>query len=217
MVAGQRLSDSYRFQVQPCRKGRRCRDALHAVARGPSRILPKMRIFWQENQPIPGREEGGTSVMRAKAILVVMVCLLPAQLRAQAPPAMDVGARVRVWTPEMRKVTGRVEALTSDALALLPDGQTASVSMPVATLIRIEISHGLLSRKTSAWKRAKWGAVIGAVPGAVSLGLQHEQVGGGSSAAKAAALGAWSGGLFGGLIGAAFGAAHPGENWERVR
>ena len=89
--------------------------------------------------------------------------------------------------------------------------------MPVATLTSIEISRGLLSRKNSAWKRAKWGALIGAVPGAISLGLQHEEVGGGTSVAQAAALGAWSGGLFGGLVGAVVGAAHPGENWERVR
>lgn len=155
--------------------------------------------------------------MRAKLILILIVCLLPVQLAAQATPAIDVGARIRVWTSDMRKFTGRVEALTSDILVLQPDGQTASVSMPVATLIRIEISRGLLSRKNSAWRHAKWGAVIGAVPGAISLGLQHEQVGGGSSVAKATALGAWSGGLFGGLIGAVVGAAHPGENWERVR
>jgi len=155
--------------------------------------------------------------MRATLTLIAIVCLLPVQLPAQAPPAIDVGARIRVWTSDMRKVTGRVEASTSDTLVLQPDRETASVSMPVATLIRIEISRGLVSRKYSAWKRAKWGALIGAVPGAISLALQHEQVGGGSSVAKAAALGAWSGGLFGGLVGAVVGAAHPGENWERVR
>jgi hypothetical protein len=155
--------------------------------------------------------------MRANLILIIIVCLLPVPFSAQATPAIDVGARIRVWTSEMRKVTGRVEALTSDTLVLQPDSQTAPVSLPVATLIRIEISRGLLSRKNSAWKHAKWGAVIGAVPGAISLGLQHEQVGGGSSVAKATALGAWSGGLFGGLIGTVVGAMRPGENWERVR
>ena len=155
--------------------------------------------------------------MRANLIFVVMICLLPVQLSAQAIAAIDVGARIRVWTSDMRKVTGRVEALTSDTLVLEPDGKTAAVSMPVATLIGIEISRGLVSRKKSAWKGAKWGAAIGAVPGAISLGLQHEEVGGGSSVAKASALGAWSGGLFGGLIGAVVGAVHQGENWERVR
>jgi hypothetical protein len=65
--------------------------------------------------------------------------------------------------------------------------------------------------------RAKWGALIGAVSGAILLGLQHEQVDDASSAGKAAALGAWSGGLFGGLIGAVVGAVHPREQWERIQ
>ena len=155
--------------------------------------------------------------MRANLILIVIVYLLPVQLSAQAIAAINVGARIRVWTSDMRKVTGRVEAFSPDTLVLEPDGKTAAVSMPVATLVGIEISRGLLSRKKSAWNRARWGAVIGAVPGAISLGLQHEQVGGGSNVAKASALGAWSGGLFGGLIGAVVGAVHQGENWERVR
>jgi hypothetical protein len=156
-------------------------------------------------------------VMRATLTMIVMVNLSPVPLRAQAPPAIDVGARIRVWTSEMRTVTGRVEASTSETLVVQPDKKTASVSMPLASLSRIEISKGLRSRKASAWRRAKWGAAIGAVPGAISLGLQHEEVGGGSSVAEAAALGAWSGGLFGGLVGALVGSAHPDEIWERVR
>jgi len=155
--------------------------------------------------------------MGTKLILIVLVALSPVRLAAQAAPAIDVGARVRVWTSDTRKVTGRVEALTSDTLVVQPEGMTASVSMPVSTIMRVDVNRGLLSRKTSAWRRAKWGALIGSVPGAISLGLQHEQVGGGSSVTKAAALGAWSGGLFGGVIGAVVGAAHPSENWERVR
>jgi len=97
------------------------------------------------------------------------VALSPVRLAAQAAPAIDVGARVRVWTSDTRKVTGRVEALTSDTLVIQPEGMTASVSMPVATLMRVDVNRGLLSRKTSAWRRAKWGALIGSVPGAISL------------------------------------------------
>ena len=156
--------------------------------------------------------------MRAPLSLIVAIgCLLPAPLSAQAIPAFDVGSRIRVWGSDMRTVTGRVEASTSDTLLLQPDGKTVAVSIRVATLTRIDISGGMRSRKTSAWRGARWGAAIGGVPGAISLGLQHEQVGGGTSVAKAAALGAWSGGLFGGLIGAAVGALFPGEKWERVR
>ena len=52
--------------------------------------------------------------------------------------------------------------------------------------------------------------------GQTVLGLQHEEVGGGSSVGQAAELGAWSAALFGGRIGVAVGEARPPENWERV-
>ena len=49
-----------------------------------------------------------------------------------------------------------------------------SLSVPFVELTKIEVSR---SRGQAAWTKAKWGALIGAVPGAISLGLQHEQVG----------------------------------------
>jgi hypothetical protein len=156
-------------------------------------------------------------VAKAMLSLIVAVGLLQVQPTAQATPAIDVGARIRVWTPEMGNVTGRARASTADTLVLQPDGGTTTVSIPLTTFVRIEINRGSQSRMNSAWRHAKWGALIGAVPGAISLGLQHEQVGGGSSAAKAALLGAWSGGLFGALIGGVVGAVNPGQDWERVR
>jgi hypothetical protein len=115
-----------------------------------------------------------------------------------------------------RKLTGRVEQVTSDRLVLRPEGQ-AAVSIPMADVDRVDVSHGSQSRGRSAWRYAKWGAAIGAASGAISLGLQHDQVGDGSSVGSAVALGAWSGMLFGGLIGAAIGASRAGEQWERVR
>jgi hypothetical protein len=156
--------------------------------------------------------------MRAKLIVIGMICLFPMQLAGQSSLTLDAGAKVRIWTSDIRKVTGRVDALTSDTLVLKPEGETTALSIPVASIVRAEVSRGPRSRKSSAWNRARWGALFGAVVGAVSLGLQHEQVGDeGSSVGKAVALGAWSGVLFGGSLGAAIGAANPGENWERVR
>jgi hypothetical protein len=136
--------------------------------------------------------------MRARLIQVAICCLLPVQLAAQTTPPVDVGDRIRVWTSDMSKVT-------------------ASVSIPFAALLRLEVSRGFLSRRASAWKRARWGAAIGAGGGAISLGLQHNQVQGSVGPAHAAALGAWSGCLFGGMIGALVGATRPMEKWERVR
>jgi hypothetical protein len=155
--------------------------------------------------------------MRAKLIPILIGCLLPVQLAAQATLPLSAGARVRIWTSEMRKVVGRVDAVTSDSLMFHPDGKSDAIAVPVAAVLRLDVSRGSLSRKNSAWKRAKWSGAIGAAAGAISLGLQHEQVGEGASPAEGAALGAWSGALFGGLIGALVGAARPAENWERIR
>jgi hypothetical protein len=53
--------------------------------------------------------------------------------------------------------------------------------------------------------------------GAVSLGLQHDEVGeDGSTVGEAVALGLWSGGLLGSVIGAGVGAARAGEKWQQV-
>ena len=130
---------------------------------------------------------------------------------------LDEGVRVRVATSRAGTITGRIKKLTADTLLIELDDDSRSVSLPFAELTKIEISGGRRSRAQGAWSKAKWGAVIGAVPGAISLGFGHEQIGeNGSSVGKAAALGAWSGGLFGGLIGAAIGAINPGEKWEIV-
>src|SRR5262245_14075132 len=156
------------------------------------------------------------SHIRAALITLLVLRLVSVPLAAQQFPDLVVGSRVRVSVSDERKLTGRVEQVTADALVLQPEGQ-AAVSIPIAALNRVEVSRGSPSRVQSAWRYAKWGAAIGAGSGAISLGLQHDQVGDGSSVGRAVALGAWSGMLFGGLIGAAIGAGHSGERWERVR
>jgi hypothetical protein len=154
--------------------------------------------------------------MRVPLIALLIAALASVPLAAQPPADLVAGSRVRVSVADGRRLTGRVEQVTSDRLVLLPDGQ-AAVSIPMADVNRVDVSHGSQSRGRSAWRYAKWGAAIGAASGAISLGLQHDQVGDGSSVGSAVALGAWSGMLFGGLIGAAVGASRAGEQWERVR
>ena len=154
--------------------------------------------------------------MKAMLIALLVASLASIPLAAQAPAEFVVGSRVRVSVNDGRRLTGRVEQVTADTLVLLPEGQ-AAVSLPIATLNRVDVSRGSQSRGRSAWRYATWGAAIGAASGAISLGLQHEQVGDGSSVGSAVALGAWSGMLFGGLIGAAIGAGRSSERWDRVR
>ena len=154
--------------------------------------------------------------MRATLIILLIVHIASAPLTAQQPADLVVGSRVRVSASDGRMLTGRVEQVTADTLVLLPEGR-AAVTIPITALNRVDVSRGSPFRGRSAWRYAKWGAAIGAASGAVSLGLQHDQVGDGSSVGGAVALGAWSGMLFGGLIGAAIGAGRSGEKWERIR
>ena len=147
---------------------------------------------------------------------MIVVSFAPATPAAQAADRFTTGDRVRVWMSE-RTVTGRVSATAADRIELQPDSGEPALSIPLATVSKVEISRGRASRGQGARAGAKWGALLGGGLGAVSLGIQHQQVGdGGSSVGKAAALGAFSGGLFGGLIGAGIGAARGGDRWERL-
>lgn len=129
---------------------------------------------------------------------------------------VERGDRVRVSTLTLDKKSGVVESAAPGVLSIRLDGELGSISIPVAELKSIEISHGPRTRCAAAWSKGKWGALIGGISG-ISLGFQHEEVGEeGLSFGEAALLGAWSGGLIGGLIGAAIGAGNPGEVWENV-
>lgn len=151
----------------------------------------------------------------ATLLLLLFFCRYPAA--AEDAANIDPGARVRVSTRTVNDRVGLVEEVTADALRIRFDDEALPTNVPLADVTQLEMSLGERSRGQAVWGKAKWGALFGAVPGAISLGLQHEQVGeNGSSVGRAMALGAWSGGLLGGLIGATIGALHPGEKWERV-
>ena len=155
-------------------------------------------------------------MVRAAALIMIVVSSVPVPSAAQAGARFTKGDRVRVWTSE-RTVTGQVSATAPDRIELQPDGGEPALSIPLATVRKVEISRGRPNRAQRARTGAKWGALLGGGLGAVSLGVQHQQVGdGGSSVGKAAALGAFSGGLFGGLIGAGIGAVRSGDKWEHV-
>ena len=147
--------------------------------------------------------------------VVVGLCGVSATAAAQSNLPIAVDQRVRVWTAAAEALTGRVTSISTDGFEVSNEGR-APVRVARATVKNIEVSGGVTSKAAGAKKGALWGGLISAAAGAVLAGLQHEEIGGGSSVGKAAALGAWSGGLFGALIGAGVGAARAGENWEQV-
>jgi hypothetical protein len=161
--------------------------------------------------------KGVFEMIATTAFLITLLCpALPTQA-ADTPPGIAIGDRVRIWTGERVAATGRISSADSNRFDVRPDGAGPALSIPRTDVTRIDVSRGRASRGKRARQGAVWGALIAAALGAVSLGIQHEQVGPrGSSAGKAAALGAYSGGLFGGLAGAVIGAVRGGERWERV-
>lgn len=156
------------------------------------------------------------SKSRVRLIVFSVIIGAAASAPAQSKLPIAVDQRVRIWTAAAAAVSGRVAAVTTDTLQIDQEGRDR-VTITVATVRRLEVSRGNASRASAAKKGAIRGALITGALGAISLGLQHDDVGeNGSNGGKAAALGAWSGGLFGGVVGAAIGAARAGEKWHQV-
>lgn len=132
----------------------------------------------------------------------------------QSAPRISNGQRVRI-TNESGQLIGTVVTVAADSVRITDGARERTVSL--LGVKRIDVSTGTTSKGAGAKKGAlRWGLIFAGI-GAVSLGLQHDDVGeDGSSAGEAVALGLWSGGLFGGLIGAGVGAARAGEHWEKV-
>jgi hypothetical protein len=150
-----------------------------------------------------------------RLVIAGSLCIA-APLTAQTRVPVAVDQRVRIWTDAADAVIGRVTAVNQDTVQVAPDGREAT-TVPVSAMRRIEISRGRTSRGSGVKKGAIRGAIILAAIGAVSSGLQHEQIGDdGATVTEAALLGIWSGGLFGGLIGGGIGAARSGDRWEQV-
>lgn len=127
----------------------------------------------------------------------------------QAPAAVATGARVRVWQEVGASlavpVVGRVTELAADTVGLEPDGDTRSVSIPRASIKRIEVSGGEESGARA--REVLTGAIVGAVGGVV-LGV----VAGNIANRNAPKLGV-VGLVVGGAAGAGIGAAVPTEGW----
>lgn len=156
---------------------------------------------------------------RPRLVGLVVLAMLgglapPAAAQSSLPIAVD--QRVRVWTDAADAVTGRVTAVTPTTVQVAPEGG-AAVTVATSTVRRIETSRSRTSRGAGFRRGAIRGAIIMGVLGAISLGLQHDDVGeDGATVSEAVVLGAWSGGLFGGLIGGGIGAGRAGDRWDQV-
>jgi hypothetical protein len=157
----------------------------------------------------------GGRMLRATTLVAAIIFSSPEPAVAQPTPGIAVGERIRVWTTEHPPVVGGVSAVFPDSIEVRPDGGEPVVRVSLPTVTALEISRHRISRWRGARRGAAWGAFLAGAVGAISLGVQHEQVGEhGSGVPKAVALGAYSGALFGGLVGAVVGAVRSDDNWE---
>jgi hypothetical protein len=156
------------------------------------------------------------------AVALVGLTTAPTALRAQFPPDVQAGARVRLWLPEPHRqaegparrqlLRGTIEGLAADTLRLAIPGAVGPIAIPRASLRRLEVSRGV-SRPTSAVERA----VGGAIGGAVFWALLNDPRRSGGPHYRTDWRAAGVGAAWGAGIGALTGLFFPYERWRRVR
>lgn len=159
------------------------------------------------------------------ALAVTLVVNIPAAVQAQEPGTREIfiGSRVRIFAPNLRsdRYVGRIDSLDASAVVLDTAGQRIRlgldmgpvlvdqyrrVSIPLASINRIEVSGGRTTRNSTIR-----GAVLGGLIGGVIWGLGNmPEINPGLSDFVAGFPG---GAIAGGLVGGTLGFALGGETW----
>lgn len=150
----------------------------------------------------------------------VLLLALPSLASAQFPEEIKPGARVRVWLPEARRqqqapetrqlVRGTVESTDGSVLRLGINGG-GSLSIPRASIIRMDVSRGV-NPIASAFENAAGGAL----GGAITFALMNDPRRRGGPHYKRDWRAAGVGAEWGAGIGAVIGLIFPHEQWKRV-
>ena len=156
-----------------------------------------------------------------RLIVIAILLVAPRLVAAQLPAEVRPGARVRVWLPEPRRqeqspehrqvVRGTVESTDGNVLRLGVPGAAGSLTVPRASIIRLDVSRGV-NRPASMIERAAGGAIAGAV----TFALMNDPRRTGGPHYKRDWRAAGVGAEWGGGIGAVLGLLFPHEQWKRV-
>lgn len=140
---------------------------------------------------------------------------------AQFPDEIQPGTRVRVWVPEPARqdqspdhsqlLRGTVESVDGGVLRLAVPGTAGELSIPRASVTRLDVSHGV-SSGASMIQRAAGGAIAGAV----LFGLLNDPNRSGGPHYHTDWRAAGVGAAWGAGIGGALGLIFPFEQWRRV-
>jgi hypothetical protein len=154
---------------------------------------------------------------RSTLLLLALLVATPPSLRAQGPPELAPGARLRITAPEItfaNKVATTV-AVRGDSLVVQPvDGDTTAV-IAFAQIRKLEVSQGVQRQALRGFgigllAGGAFGAVLGFADGDDSQGFVQ------FSAVEKALLGGLVFGGIGGAVGLAAGSATRSERWTRV-
>ncbi len=153
--------------------------------------------------------------MSHATLLVAILAFVPlASATAQEPPPVKVGDRVRVTAPDLgiRKQAGRFEALRADTLVVAVADST--MTFPVASVTRLEVSRGQKSR-------AGQGAGIGLLGGGLLgflISSRNCTEGAGVLDTREACIqvSTVGGAVVGTFLGLAFGAVIMTDRWQEV-
>ena len=156
-----------------------------------------------------------------RLILIAALLVAPRFAAAQLPAEVRPGTRVRVWLPEPRRqaqapenrqvIRGTVESTDGSVLRLGLAGAGGSLTVPRASIIRLDVSRGV-NRPASMIERAAGGAI----GGAVTFALMNDPRRTGGPHYKRDWRAAGVGAEWGAGIGAVFGLIFPHEQWKRV-
>lgn len=136
---------------------------------------------------------------------------------AQQPSLLEVGERARIHTIDSERMVGRIEAVRSNFLLLIPDDGSSQLEVPFQSISRLEVRRNT-TRGRGAWKWAKRGFVAGAVMGAATCSVDVDRCRE-SPDMKDYEVVLGSALFFGGgvaFLGAVGGAVFPGKRWERI-
>ena len=151
--------------------------------------------------------------MRHAFVLVAIFAFVPlASAKAQGPPPVKVGGRVRVTAPSLgiREQVAMFETWRGDTLVIVAD---SSMNFPLAFVTRLEVGRN----RRYAGRGAAIGLALGGVGGGGLVGVAcandsfTKDAAGGCAVAGAVVFGA-----VGALIGALIGTGITGTHWEEV-
>ena len=165
-----------------------------------------------------------------RAALALAALLTISTISAPAPAAAQSlsGVRARLWsaTPPLRGAVGTIYSVGADTMSMLLQGQPTPVGVPLASVLRLEVSRGDRADNVARWLRRGMlaGVVTGATYGALRSTGREGTVGDSDGGACSEggrcdhairyglgglAAGAILGGIWGGITGR--------EVWEEVR